>query len=106
MVNKNIKVSAKAAIDDVLTLKKYSDIKPLAAGVLYSKFKDVDNYKISGDFEEAIFTKLENLELVENTKNGEYFKLTEYGKEFIRAVNGRKSTLWNKKYGTELFSKK
>ncbi len=104
-VNKKQSVSIQTAIKDVITLKKYKDLTPLFAGILYNKFKESDIADYDGEFASKIMEKLEEKKyVIETGKFGKYeYKITNAGKEFRNAVNGRIETLKGIKYGHAMF---
>lgn len=103
VVNKKVSVSIQTAIKDVLTLKKYSDLKPMEAQILYSLKKNASKL----DFEEnslisSIASSLTKKDYFYDFmgKRGRY---TQKGREFIKSVDARIETLKGKKYGYTLF---
>ncbi len=111
VVDKKISVSVQKAIEDVLTLDKYSSIKPLAGGLIYNKFNKQKEVEVStGEMAYPIFEKLEKIDFLEDIQRVSLYRkdtvtycLSEKGKQFIRAVKGRIETLKGKKYGYNLF---
>jgi hypothetical protein len=110
VVNKSISASVPDAIKDVLTLSKYGDLTAKLAFTLYNDFSKGNTVNVDEDTSqyEKLIDKLFRLDFIDldvNYLNADRYFLTERGKAFIHAVDGRIETLKGKKYGYDLFEK-
>lgn len=113
---KEVSASIQKSISEVLTLPQYSALKPMEAGILYSKFKDYEklpevegepfyeirpSYEDKPSLEESMFEKLSQTDYIDYYDGGA--SLTKSGYKFIDAVNGRLQTRKLVKMGSDLF---
>lgn len=97
-------ISIKTAITDVLSLNKYKKEKELVATLIYNLFKnnDYDQAEITSDYQSSILGSSSS-----DSKLYYYLvdeiEITDFGKEFINAVNGRLNSLKNQKHNYSFF---
>ena len=97
-------ISIKTAITDVLSLNKYKREKELVATLIYNLFKnnDYDQAEITSDYQSSILGSSSY-----DSKLYYYLvdeiEITDFGKEFINAVNGRLTSLKNQKHNYSFF---
>ena len=101
-------VSVQTAINDVLSLKKYSGLKSRQATLLYRIFRDDPEleYQTDKPYEIGILKSIdERFALVDvwNFSEADIVLNDNLGADFVNAVSGRLETLRNAKYNYSLF---
>ena len=99
-------VAVNTAVKDILGLPKFKGkVNERQATILYKHFKEnpVNEAEadITSEYEQAILNK--DSDLHEYYDNSQTVSLTNFGTEFIKAVNGRRESLLNLKNNLSLF---
>lgn len=118
--DKTIKANITKAIEDVLTLPKFSNIKPKQAGILFNSFKsNPKGYLVYDELYSLVKSMMDNLEdnRYDRTSQGfargyvefdyvNYEKvvmLSPHGKQLMSAIQARLDTLKHRKAGQDMF---
>lgn len=106
--DKTKKASIQAAVNDVITLKKFSGVPDSYATLLYNSFKkkkSVPEDSLS-QIQLSMFSKLgDKFKLVTYSDDSQDWEFvpTSLGREMINAIEGRQHTLRAKKQGNDMF---